>query len=195
MAVVLFPLIILLFIYDPLATIVDVESAKRHASTEDAILAFEKEKTEREREIIAHERVLWEKAKEARVPRNAFWDVVWPAWDCLAYGKREYWGVLKNIPGDWDAIDACMSMPVEIRGVKVRHPDRCARVFVFPGFQIRGYWTVDWDQPDCKPWFRDFEDKVGPSFPFIFPCTCLDVPLNRDVRGTTRENGRFEPRS
>lgn len=171
----LIPLVILLFTYDPLAMIVDVESAKRHALNEDAILAFEKEKTEREREIVVRERALWEKAKEARIPQNAFWDVVWPAWDCLAYGKREYWGVLQNIPGDWEAIDACMSTPVEIRGVKVRHPDRCARVFAFPGFQIRGYWTVDWDQPDCKPWFRDFEDKVGPSLPFFFFCALVSM--------------------
>lgn len=159
-AVALILVISLLFNYDPLEIIIDIESVKEHASFENATLAFEKEKTERERKMMAHERELWEKAREARVPQNAFWDVVWPAWDCRAYGKREYWGLLRNIPGDWDRIDACMSMPVEIKGVKVRHPDRCAGVLVFPEIQIRGYWMVDWDQPDCKPWYRDFEDKV-----------------------------------
>lgn len=162
-AVALILVVALLFNFDPLRTIIDIESAKQHASIENATLAFEKEKTERERKLMTHERELWEKARDARVPRDAFWDVVWPAWDCRAYGKREYWGILRNVPKDWDAMDACMNMPVEIKGVEVRRPDRCARVFVFPlEVQVRGYWMVDWDQPDCKPWYRDFEDKVTP---------------------------------
>ena len=152
---------VLILTYDPLDMIIDIESVKLRASIENATLAFEKEKTERERKVMVHERELWERAREARVPQDAFWDVVWPAWDCRAYGKREYWGILRNTPDDWNAIDACMSMPVEIKGVKIRRPDRCAGVFVFPPeIQVRGYWMVDWDQPDCKPWYRDFEDKV-----------------------------------
>ena len=175
-AVALLLVIVMLFT-DPMEAVIDIESVKRHASIENATLAFEKEKTERERKVMAHERELWEKAREARVPQDAFWDVVWPTWDCLAYGKREYWGLLRNIPKDWNAIDACMRMPVGIKGVEIRRPDRCAHVFVFPEIQVRGYWTVDWDQPDCKPWYRDFEDKV--ELPFVsFPCasvftTCL----------------------
>ena len=161
--------LILLFIYDPLAGIIDVESAKQRASVENATLVFEKQKTERKREVMARERKLWEEAREARVPRGAFWDVVWPAWDCLAYGKREYWGILRNIPKGWGGLDACMNTPVEIKGVKIRRPDRCEGVLMFTEIQIRGYWVVDWDQPDCKPWYRDFEDKVGPNFDFFSP--------------------------
>lgn len=156
----------LLFNSDPLASILDLESAKQRASIENATLTFEKEKTERERKVMAHERELWEEAKDALLPRGAFWDVVWPAWDCLAYGKREYWGALRNIPNDWDATAACMNMPVEIKGVKIRRPDRCES---HSNPQTRGYWVVDWDQPDCKPWYRDFEDKVGPNL--LTPCS------------------------
>jgi len=112
---------------------------------------------------MVHERELWEKARDAHLPRGAFWDVVWPAWDCLAYGKREYWGGLRNIPKDWDGIDACMNMPVEIKGVKIRRPDRCALTFG-KEYRVQGYWVVDWDQPDCKPWYRDFEDKWCTSY-------------------------------
>ena len=123
----------------------------------------EREKLEQEEEKLRLEREWWERAREDRVPQGAFWEVVWPAWDCRAYGKREYWGALQNIPEGWTAMDACTNMPVEIKGVTVRRPDRCA--FVEGSPHIHGYWTVDWDQPDCKPWYRDFHDAVSPTFP------------------------------
>ena len=180
--------LVLPFMYDPLASIIDVESAKQRASIQNATLLFEREKTEREREVVAREKELWEKAREAHVPRGAFWDVVWPAWDCLAYGKREYWGILRNIPKDWDPVDACMDMPVEIKGVKIRRPKWCEGRYDLLDFQTRGHWVVDWDQPDCRPWYRDFEDRVRPNFPFvplrIFPHT----PLIRGVRAITPGN-------
>jgi len=157
--VVLFLAFTLLFRYDPMEWIIDIDSAERHVADENATLAIEKEKMGLEREMMAREKELWEKASEAHVPHGAFWGVVWPSWVCLAYGKREYWGSLHNIPKDWDAMDACMNMPVEIKGVKIRRPDRCANVSVFPEVQLQGFWTVDWDQPDCKPWYRNFEDK------------------------------------
>ena len=138
----------------------DPEAAARHASREKAALMVEKEKSQRERENMRRDRELWEEAKEARIPQGAFWEVVWPAWDCRAYGKREYWGILRGIPEGWSAIDACMNLPVEIRGVTVRRPHRCA--FVNGSPHIHGYWMVDWDQPDCKPWYRDYQDAVSP---------------------------------
>jgi len=122
----------------------------------------EREKLEQEEEKLRLEREWWERAREDRVPQGAFWEVVWPAWDCRAYGKREYWGALQNIPEGWTAMEACTNMPVEIKGVTVRRPDRCA--FVEGSPHIHGYWMVDWDQPDCKPWYRDFHDAVSPIF-------------------------------
>ena len=110
------------------------------------------------KEELRKEREKWEKAREDRVPQGAFWGVVQPALVCRAYGRREYGGMLQNIPKDWTDVDACMNMPVEIKGVTLRRPYRCAYVEGSP--HIHGYWMVDWDQPDCKPWHRDFHDTV-----------------------------------
>jgi len=150
---------------DPLANFISLESTAYHASWERSALVAEREKSEQQREKMRRERELWEKPLEDRVPRGAFWEVVWPAWDCRAYGKREYWGTLRNIPDGWSAIDACMNMPVEIKGVTVRRPARCA--FVEGSPHIHGYWMVDWDQTDCKPWYRDFRDAVSPISPSV----------------------------
>ena len=113
-----------------------------------------------ERSALKEEREKWEKARdETRVPQGGFWEVVWPKWECRAYGKREYWGILRNVPQDRNEFDACMNMPVEIRGVTVKRPDRCEYVERSP--YIHAFWLVDWDQPDCKPWHKDFRDKVS----------------------------------
>ena len=122
------------------------------------LMEEERHSLEHEEEALREERERWEKTREDRVPQGAFWEVVWPAWDCRAYGKREYWGMLQNIPDDWTDLDACMNMPVEIKGVSVRRPDRCAYVAGSP--HIHGFWIVDWDQPDCQPWHKDFNDRV-----------------------------------
>jgi len=119
---------------------------------------LERSRLEREKGELRRERERWEKAREDRVPQGAFWEVVQPALDCRSYGKREYWGILQNIPRDWTDVDACSNMPVEIEGVSLRRPYRCAYVEGSP--YIHGYWMVDWGQPDCKPWLRDFHDKV-----------------------------------
>jgi len=123
-------------------------------------LQFEREKQllEQEREALREERERWEKAREDYYPRGAFWGGVLPAVDCRAYGKREYWGTLENIPEDWTDMNACMNMPVEIKGVSIRRPDRCSYAEGSP--HIHGYWMVDWNQSDCKPWHREFHDTV-----------------------------------
>ena len=159
---------------DLLEPFIDIKSATRHVSIENSTLAVEKGKMGHEREAMAREKELWKKAKEDRIPHGAFWEDVWPAWDCRAYGKREYWGVLRNIPEGWSATDACMNMPVEIKGVTVRRPYRCERVWGSP--HIRGYWMVDWDQPDCKPWYRDYKDVVSLKYPPFSSHVCLHKP-------------------
>ena len=150
---------------DALALFVDLESAARRESKERFALVEERGRSEREREKLRHERELWEKEKEDRVPPNAFWEAVWPASACHAYGKREFWGTLQNIPRNWTAMDACMNTPVEIDGVTIRRPYRCT--FVRGSPHIHGRWIVNWDQTDCKPWYRDFHDAVSPMFPSI----------------------------
>jgi len=141
---------------DALAKYINLESAAYRASRVKSTLMAERNKSEQEREKMRRDRELWEKVLDDRVPEDAFWEAVWPAWDCRAYGKREYWGILQNIPEGWSAIDACMNMPVEINGVTVRRPYRCA--FVDGSPHIHGYWMVDWDQTDCKPWHENFHD-------------------------------------
>ena len=114
LAIMLLQTVLVICRSDALAMFINLESAALRA-TERSALAVEREKMRRDRE-------LWEKAREDRVPQGAFWEVVWPAWDCRAYGKREYWGVLQNVPEGWTAMDACTNMPVEINGVTVRRP-------------------------------------------------------------------------
>ncbi|KAF9782611.1 hypothetical protein BJ322DRAFT_1126239 [Thelephora terrestris] len=104
---------------------------------------------------MREERERWEKARdELTIPKGAFWEIVEPAWDCRAYGKREYWGILRNVPEGRSDMDACLNMPVEIKGVAIRRPYRCEH-----RGPMNGFWMVDWDQPDCKPWHQDFVDK------------------------------------
>ena len=164
LATILFQVVLIIYRSDSLAQFANLESAALRASMEKSALVSEREKSERERDKMRRDRELWEKVLEDRVPQDAFWEVVWPAWDCRAYGKREYWGMLQNIPEGWSAIDACMNMPVEIKGVTIRRPYRCA--FVDGSPHIHGYWMVDWDQPDCKPDLKNFHDAVSLSFPF-----------------------------
>ena len=122
------------------------------------VLKGERQLLRKERGALKEERERWEKAREDYFPRGAFWDGISPALDCRAYGKREYWGALENIPENWTDMNACMNMPVEIKGVSIRRPDRCSYAEGSP--HIHGHWMVDWNQSDCKPWHQDFHDTV-----------------------------------
>ena len=148
---------------------------------------------ERQELTLREERERWEKARdEQTIPKGAFWEVVWPAWDCRAYGKREYWGLLRNIPEGRSEMDACMNMPVEIKGVHIRRPYRCQYV----DGSIHGFWMVDWDQPDCKPWHQNFVDKV--SFG-ISPIPIASSPYSTPIPRVARTGGQvsvvLKPRS
>jgi len=162
LAILLLQTVLTFYTSDTLAKFIELKSAAFRASRERNALVAERQKSEQERERMSREREIWEKVPGDRVPYGAFWEVVWPAWDCLAYGKREYWGMLRNIPQGWSAIDACMYMPVEIKGVKIRRPYRCK--FVDGSPHIHGYWIVDWDQSDCKPSYRNFHDAGCTSY-------------------------------
>ena len=132
---------------------------ERHA-LETAIFQskLERARFEKQELMLREERKRWEKARdETNIPKGAFWDPVWPTWECLAYGRREYWGVLRNIPNSRDHMDACMNMPVTIEGVTIRRPDRCQ----YEGDAMRAFWMVDWGQVNCKPWLEDIDDRVS----------------------------------
>jgi len=175
---------------DTLAKFYDLESAANRVSREKSALAAERKlwkleegKLEQEREKLRHERELWERARDDRVPQGAFWDVISPAPDCRAYGKREFWATLQNTPEGWNAIDACMNLPVEIHGVTIRRPHRCEPVHGSP--HVRGYWMVDWDQPDCRPWWYDYQDAVSQNRIFLAHAFVFIHPCDRDVRATS----------
>ena len=143
-----------------------LENERQTLEDEGLALEEERERWENERQMLKDERLAlkeererWKKAHEGRGPQGAFWESVLPAEDCLSYGKREYWGVLRDIPEGWTDVDACMNMPAEIKGVSVRRPHRCHYVEGSP--HIHGFWMVDWDQLDCQPWHQDFNDKVS----------------------------------
>ena len=144
-----------------------LESAIRRSELERSKFEREKQLLEdkrqllkQEKEELQEEREKWEKAREDRVPQGAFWSSEpMPAWDCRAYGRREYWAILQNIPEDWTDLDACMNMPVEIKGVTVRRPDRCE--YYGDPLHVRGIWMVNWDQIDCQPWHQDLTDTVS----------------------------------
>ena len=134
-----------------------LEAEKSKLEKQTHLLEDERHSLEKEELTLKEERERWEKARDQlSIPKGAFWEVVLPAWDCRAYGKREFWGILRNVPEGRSEMDACMNMPVEIGGVTIRRPYRCQ----YRG-PMNGFWMVDWDQPDCKPWHQDFVDKVS----------------------------------
>jgi hypothetical protein len=142
-----------------------LESATRHSKQERSKLEHEKQELEGERELLGRERLAlqeererWEETRNDCVPQGAFWEAVLPALECHAYGKREYWGILRNTPQGWTDLYACMNMPVEINGVTVRRPDRCQHG---EGSDIQGFWMVDWEEPGCKPWLQNVHDVVS----------------------------------
>jgi len=139
---------------DTVADFAKFESEARRASTKSSALIAERKKWEVEKENMRHDRELWEKVPEDRVPPAANWAFVKPSDACRAYGEREYWGRLQNIPGGWDPIDACINTPVRIKGVNIRRPHRC----VWGSLFIYGSWIVDWDWDDCKPKHQDIRD-------------------------------------
>ena len=147
------------FFYDLPAKVSRYAEVMARMRVREEAMREEAKHLESERTALREEREKWEKAHEDRVPPGAFWEIVQPSPDCLSYGKREYWGIIRNIPKGWTDLDACMNTPTEIKGVSVRRPNRCLYVGDSP--HIHGFWTVDWNQLDCKPWHRDFDDRVS----------------------------------
>lgn len=138
--------------------VVDLERKGARISQDISSLVGERERSEIKRKNMMREREAWSKVKipEDRVPPGAHWKSIQPAHDCHAYGKREYWGALLDVPKGWSAMDACMNTPTEIEGITMRRPDRCA--FIDGSSEIHGYWMVDWDQRDCNPELRNLHD-------------------------------------
>ena len=165
LVIVSFQIICILAVYrsNTLANFIELESGALRASMEASTLVAEREKWEGEKENMRHDRESWEKVPEDRIPPGAYWSSVRPAYECRAYGKREYQGTLRNVPKGWGAVDACMNTCVSVKvawnrpPVEIRRPYRCA----FVDGSLHGYWIVDRDQDDCKPKLKDVQDAVS----------------------------------
>ena len=166
---------------DTLAKWINLENKASSLSSRRTSLVAERQKSEQEREKLRHERELWDReVPEDRVPQGAYWKPIWPANYCLAYGKRGYWGMLMDVPDGWSAMDACMNMPAQIKGVTIRRPHSCIFADGYP--HILGYWMVDWGQEDCKPWYKDIRDTVSPRSPSVCRLWSRSCVCWRDVQ-------------
>ena len=171
---------------DTLANLAEFESTARRASMEASALVAEREKWEVEKENMRHDREVWGQVPEDEVPPGARWSFIRPAYECRAYGKREYVGVLRDVPEGWSAMDACMNMPVSIEfskhpSIEIKQPYRCA--FVGSSADIRGYWIVDQHQDDCKPKLEDIHDTVSQIILYPYVLAMLTCPRGVQTLG------------
>ncbi|KXN90872.1 hypothetical protein AN958_03526 [Leucoagaricus sp. SymC.cos] len=72
---------------------------------------------------------------------------------CISYGTARYQAYLEYTPPGWDTYTACKETPMNIHGREVL-PTECRRV----GSEMVGVWIIDFDEPSCKPWWRDTKD-------------------------------------
>ncbi|KXN90870.1 hypothetical protein AN958_03524 [Leucoagaricus sp. SymC.cos] len=72
---------------------------------------------------------------------------------CISYGTARYQAYLEYIPSSWDAYTACKETPMNIHGREVL-PTECRHI----GSEMVGIWIIDFDEPSCKPWWRDTKD-------------------------------------
>jgi hypothetical protein len=160
-----------IFFYDLPSKLDKYDKATARMRVQQSAMMKEAQHLESERRLLEHEkkelREERDKLEKARIPPGAFWEVVSPAWDCRAYGTREYWGILRNVPKNQTDLDACMNMPVEIKGATLTRPHRCAYVDNSP--HVHGFWMVDWNQTDCKPWHKNVADTVSSGSPHSQP--------------------------
>lgn len=135
-----------------LTDFIKFERRANRAASKSSTLVAERQKWELEKENMRHDRAMWEKVPDDHIPPGAIWSNIQGGL-CRAYGKQEYQGVLKNIPVDWNAMDACMKKPASIKArhpahtVEIGRPYRCEFVSYFG--DIHGYWIVE--DEACKP--------------------------------------------
>ncbi|KIM65862.1 hypothetical protein SCLCIDRAFT_1211867 [Scleroderma citrinum Foug A] len=117
--------------------------------------------SEWEQERLLHEEELRQRQRreeEERVRLNLAWARV-EAHHCTTYATREYTAQLTNLPADYKyRLDACRVTPLEIHGITYT-PRRCEE----HGQTVIGYWEVNENEPDCRPWWNWYKDKVSCS--------------------------------
>ncbi|EIM83495.1 uncharacterized protein STEHIDRAFT_160075 [Stereum hirsutum FP-91666 SS1] len=146
------PLFCLKSVYDDVRTKLDRERNVRESERKQWQHQQEDHKKDEERwQRLRRE---WEIEKEAHRPY--FEEPVLKDVYCRAYNTREYKARLWNVrlPADnW--LEACMSTEVKIHGRTIGQPHRCAD----EGWGvIMAYWTVNFDEVECKTvWGRTWD--------------------------------------
>ncbi|KII94909.1 hypothetical protein PLICRDRAFT_33739 [Plicaturopsis crispa FD-325 SS-3] len=113
---------------------------------------IEKERKQREQERQREE-------EERRQRMNLYWDTpVLASQSCHSYATREYTARLWNIPAfGYDWTKACNETPIHIHNVTIESPTWCENRGMWSG--MHGHWLVDFNEPDCIPFWGDFVDK------------------------------------
>ncbi|KAI0355350.1 hypothetical protein OH77DRAFT_319140 [Trametes cingulata] len=130
----------------------------------------EREKEERERqdarEAFDREREVWRERREeeerhrlevVRRSQGVWWTEPHGELHCHSYGTRTYSAYLKDIPGDLNWREVCDNMPpVSIHGREISKPHKCERN---DNGEVVGVWYVDFDEPNCRPYWETVYDK------------------------------------
>lgn len=146
---------------------VRLEKDREMISKERGVHDVEKMVWVRDRAAWARDRDDWEIERRRRdeepsvYPYDAYWDAPVSSKQCHSYGKREYSARLWGIPWAWGWMEACAVTPVRIDGTIINRPDRCEDHGFWGG--VVGYWTVDEDEPLCRPHFGTKHDLVRSS--------------------------------
>ncbi|KAI9000850.1 hypothetical protein BD414DRAFT_472918 [Trametes punicea] len=119
-----------------------------------------------EREAFAREREEWQRQREEeerhrlevkRRSQGVHWTEPSADAHCHSYGTRTYTAYLRDIPGDLNWLEVCDNMPpVVIHGRELSKPDKCERN---GGGDVVGVWYVDFDEPNCRPYWERLYDK------------------------------------
>lgn len=117
-------------------------AAREHEKWEEERRQWQEERREREREERERQKKLiqWGQVRRDEEP-------------CVSYGVARYQAHLEYTPPGWDKYTACKETPVRFHGKDV-FPTECRHT----GSEMVGIWIIDFDEPACKPWWRDTKD-------------------------------------
>ncbi|KAF9449185.1 hypothetical protein P691DRAFT_667989 [Macrolepiota fuliginosa MF-IS2] len=107
----------------------------------------------KERSRWEQEREKWEGEKFERERKLVQWGDLQKDQACERYGTARYQAVLEYTPPGWDQHTACKVAPIEIHQREV-----LANECHYNGNQMVGVWNIGFDEPSCKPWWRDTKD-------------------------------------
>ncbi|KAI0638545.1 hypothetical protein C8Q77DRAFT_1091643 [Trametes polyzona] len=92
-----------------------------------------------------------------RRSQGVYWTEPHGESNCHTFGTRAYHAYLKDIPADVNWLEVCDNMPpVVIHGREMSKPFKCERN---GNDDVVGVWYVDFDEPNCKPYWSSIEDK------------------------------------